>query len=385
MYWNQNIGDPIFMWILNTILMFVLIYSGYGITYKNKSKFSSYAGLSLLFYSLIEGLRWMRGVDYFHYYQDLATGFKGSYVTGNPEILYELFCKTFHSLGWPVPLAFIFYSFLLLFSFILVLRHFRDTAIFALPLFYVMTVSATENHIRQFLAISFVFFAYDAYLCNKRKRSYFLLCLSAFIHSSLLVVFPFYILLTLKKVNLPNKGVYYILFAYILLFFFWDIRYLGNFANWLQIVGAGDNTKFSGYTEDADRWFTSEGSMSGRGLIASQSVFYIWGQFLISLILIYFGYLLAKRNKDLLLVFSFTCISLFIDVLGSDIELLGRFSECFSYFSPLLLALVLRDKSLSKNIRYALYIIVFFIYGYMGFIRPWGNPTLTGSAFIWDA
>ena len=99
MYWNQNIGDPIFMWILNTILMFVLIYSGYGITYKNKSKFRSYAGLSLLFYSLIEGLRWMRGVDYFHYYQDLATGFKGSYVTGNPEILYELFCKTFHSLG----------------------------------------------------------------------------------------------------------------------------------------------------------------------------------------------------------------------------------------------------------------------------------------------
>lgn len=385
MFWNQNIGDPVVMWIFNTILMLVLIFSGYGITYKNKSKFNLYAGISLVFYSLIEGLRWMRGVDYFHYYQDLATGLKGSFVTENPEILYEWFCKAFHGLEIPVPVAFIFYSFLLLLSFLLVLRHFRNTAVYALPLFYVMTVSATENHIRQFFAISFIFLAFDAYLSNKRKKAYCLLCLSALIHSSLLVVFPFFILLTLKNIKLPNKGVYYILIAYILLFFFWDIKYLGNFANWLQIVGIGDNTKFSGYTEDADRWFTSEGSMSGKGLIAAQSFFYTWGHFIISLILIYFGYLLTKKHKELLLIFTFTSISLFIDVLGSDIELFGRFSECFSYFSPLLLALILRDKFLKKNVRYALYVIVFLIYGYMGFIRPWGNPTLTGSGFIWDA
>ena len=96
MFWNQDIGNPIIMWILKTILLLVLYYCGYGISYKKENYFARYAILSIVVYSLIEGLRWNRGVDYWHYYRDIVTNFR--FATEEPEFLYKFFLYMIHQI-----------------------------------------------------------------------------------------------------------------------------------------------------------------------------------------------------------------------------------------------------------------------------------------------
>ena len=54
MFWNQDIGNPIIMWILKTILLLVLCYCGYGISYKkeNLDSFSEWKMMGIRDYVL---------------------------------------------------------------------------------------------------------------------------------------------------------------------------------------------------------------------------------------------------------------------------------------------------------------------------------------------
>ena len=82
-------GDPILYWILRFIVLLSFFLSGYLISYKDKNgrNYWKYSSICIIFYSLIEGLRWNRGVDYPHYYQDL-TGKLGSSLTRRCKVAY---------------------------------------------------------------------------------------------------------------------------------------------------------------------------------------------------------------------------------------------------------------------------------------------------------
>lgn len=386
MQWNSNIGDPIVFWILKTILLFVLFYCGYNIS--NGNKYKKYALISTVFYSLIEGLRWMRGVDYWHYYQDIATNFKSIETTPNPEPIYKLFCTSFHYTELPVCIAFIFYSALLFISFLSIIRHFKELAIWALPLFLLITVSATENHIRQFFAIPFVLFAFSAWLDKKKKLCYILLCVAPLIHTSSLFLVIIFLLLIHKKINLPQKGNLVLLIIYILLFFVWDINKLGSFSTWLQTLNLFSDTKFESYVDNADRWFTNEGSISDitEGLV-STSVYMKYITLTSSSIIIYYGYKFAIMNKNYISFYILACLNLFILVIGGDIELFGRFAEYFLIFIPITISyIIVSFKPNKTNEKFFINSILFIIYFIYMFLKDWGEPSrLTGNGFIWDA
>ena len=386
MYWNQSIGDPIIMWILKTVLLLVLLYCGYGISYKKQQNFLKYSICATLFYSLIEGLRWLRGVDYLHYYNDIATNFKEGMTTADPEFLYKIFCSWFHSTGMPVCIAFVFYSCLLIVSFLCVLKHFKEISVWALPLFYLITINGAENHIRQFLAIPFLLFAFSFWLDGKKKYAYLMLCLPPFIHkSSLFAIFFFLIFIHLKG-SMKKRGAIYVSVLYLLLVLFWDISSLSSIVPYIQMLDVGDgNSNFVNYTQDAERWFTNEGSMSE--LAGLQTSFInVLTTHTSALIALFFGYKVAQDDKRYFLPYWFTCISCFITCIGGDIELFGRFSEWLYIFYPLILSAVIRYVgNTKKSIRITVDTILFLIYFIYGFLRYWGTPTLTGSGFIWDA
>lgn len=386
MQWNSNMGDPIVFWILKTILLFVLFYCGYKIS--NGDKYKKYAIISTVFYSLIEGLRWMRGVDYWHYYQDIATNFRAIETTPNPEPIYKLFCTFFHYTELPVCMAFIFYSALLFISFLSIIKHFKELAIWALPLFFLITVSATENHIRQFFAIPFVLFAISAWLDKKNKLCYILLCIAPLIHTSSLFLVIIFLLLKYKKINLPQKGNFVLLIVYILLFFVWDINKLGSFSAWLQTINLFSDTKFESYVDNADRWFTNEGSISSitDGLV-STSVYMKYVTLTSSSIIIYYGYKFAILNKNYIPFYILACLNLFILVIGGDIELFGRVAEYFLIFIPITISyIIVSFKPNKTNEKFFINSILFIIYFIYMFLKDWGEPSrLTGNGFIWDA
>ena len=153
----NQLGDPILFWVLRLVVLLSFFLSGYLVSYKDKEgKFYwKYSSICIIIYSLVEGLRWNRGRDYPHYYQDLT----GSLFTDYDEIAYLTWIEFFKFTGFPFWVGFIFYSFLFVYGFCFLIKRFRAQAIWALPLFFIVTVSASENLIRQFLAMSMFEFA----------------------------------------------------------------------------------------------------------------------------------------------------------------------------------------------------------------------------------
>ena len=148
---NQT-GDPILFWVLRLVVFLTLLYSGYLITYKDDDEKSywKYSSIGIIVYSLVEGLRWNRGVDYPHYYQDIT----GKLFTDYSETVYVWWTELFKFTGLPFWVAFIFYSFLFIHGFYFLLKKFKKQAVWALPLFFIITVGSSENLIRQYLAVS---------------------------------------------------------------------------------------------------------------------------------------------------------------------------------------------------------------------------------------
>ena len=116
MNWSSSTGDPIVYWTLYVLLTLVLTFCGWQISRDNEkqSKFKKYAWIAGVSYSLVEGLRWLRGADYYHYYMDLESNFMSGYCTPDPEPVYKLWVNFFHSTGLHPTIAFIFYSALLI-------------------------------------------------------------------------------------------------------------------------------------------------------------------------------------------------------------------------------------------------------------------------------
>lgn len=171
MEWSSSTGDPFVYWSFYVLLVLILTYCGWGISNDDEKQthFRKYAWIAGISYSLIEGLRWLRGADYYHYYMDLDTNFKATVCTPDPEPIYEWWVNLFHMTGLHPSIAFIFYSALLIFGVLLIFKSYPKAALWGLPLFFLMTNSQTENIVRQTLATSFLIFAYVAYLNEKKK------------------------------------------------------------------------------------------------------------------------------------------------------------------------------------------------------------------------
>lgn len=163
---------------------------------------------------------------------------------------------------------------------------------------------------------------------------------------------------------------------------------MGSFSTWLQTLNLFSDTKFESYVDNADRWFTNEGSISDitEGLV-STSVYMKYITLTSSSIIIYYGYKFAIMNKNYISFYILACLNLFILVIGGDIELFGRFAEYFLIFIPITISyIIVSFKPNKTNEKFFINSILFIIYFIYMFLKDWGEPSrLTGNGFIWDA
>lgn len=389
-----QIGDPIVYWTLRLLLLIILINSGWHISYKDKDEGNYWTNVfpSIIAYSLIQGLRWNRGADYPHYYQDLT----GTLFTDYKEPVYLLWIDVFKWTGFPAPVAFVFYSFLLIFSFCCVLKYFRKGAIWALPLFLLMTVSA-ENLIRQYLAVPFILFAYYYYLRgeNYRKRMWLCLAIVPMVHlSGFFADAVFLLCIYAHKIKLNLKWKLWRLFPllglYLYVYFFWDNRNFSYIVDFISLLDVSDETYRGDYAISAERWFSEEGSISlilyGKAAIRTMSLLNEITFFLSNVIMISGGYLLLKKDFRFLPVYWFTYFSIILKATGGDIEMYARFYNWLIYLAPITCGLILVEKLPTKFKMAEIFIsVIFFIYfGFYGVFRQLGSMGYAGCAFIWD-
>lgn len=382
------VEDVTVYWILRFVLLGVLLFCGYGITYRNNNNyyFWNYAVFAIVVYSLIEGLRYDRGDDYAQY----ATELMGQwYIEGARELLYDLLVRCVVALGIPYWSVFVAFSCFLITSYMLVVRHFPKYAIWALPLFFLVTDYPAESMIRQFVAIPFIMLAYDAFLREKKKVMFFCLALPLLIHFSSAMAIGVFVLLVYINVWKFVKTPWILLAIYLAVVAMFDTSMLDSFSDMIQtsdmLDGSGDS-KAEGYLEGSDRWLTEEGDITmiqGTGK-SGKTAFNRLTEICFNAVLIVFGFFAAREDKRLTIPYYFTYLAVMFWAVGGTIELYERFAWWYYYLSPLLIAVVLaKARKFSFWYEYLIYMVVFLRYLY-----PWifmvGHPGYAGAAFIWD-
>lgn len=354
-------------WILQSFCLLTFVFYGRVIS-KSKSESNYWTTVIpvIIVYSLIEGLRWNRGVDYLHYCQDLTSSLYADYS----ELLYLGWITVFKWTGLPYWCAFILYSALLIISFLQLIRNFRRSAYFSLPLFYLITTLAAENLIRQYLAVPFIMLCMDQVWRKKWITDIMFALCAVNIHYSAII--PLLVIVAYEICNVDKvqslvggmkimKKPYMLIVIFLFTFFFWKDSYMNEITKYIYMFDVSSEVHGAGYL--SDRWLTTEGisDYSGHRQI---SIIGRTLSFLVFLPSIIYGFYAMKENYKLGLCFWFSYLAIIFDNIRGDFEIYSRVEQWFLYMIPVLYAVVY-DQLKSENIKKAYGIVLilqFFIY-----------------------
>ena len=327
--------------VLKSILLFFLVFSGYFISIKNKNGKYKYpywwaASFPLIIYSLVEGLRYGRGADYLSTKSLIVNAFRQDVSSIEP--LFLSFNKFLNYLNIPYPFAFMMYSFLLMGSCLLLIRNRRAIAGWALPLFYLATIGQSENLVRQFAAFSFILLGIKFMLENERSKFLFFIICAFFTHYSSIVVLPF--LLWFKIARNPFRNIYIILGLYVAsVLWIPNLESTAKYFNYLRFFNLYGN-----YLDRTDVWLLGVGIKKTVSVMSS--VFYI-RYYLFPLLVLIYGYRILDKYRYS--GFSLFYHLFFIGILFRQIssaaatEMLYRLTLYFSMFYFIVLAFILYD------------------------------------------
>lgn len=381
----NQLGDPFLFWVLRLVVLLSLFYSGYLITYKDKNEthYWKYSSIGIIVYSLVEGLRWDRGVDYMHYYQDIT----GNLYTNYSEIVYVWWTEFFKFTDLPYWTAFIFYSFLLIHGFYFLLKRFKKQAVWALPLFFIVTVASSENLIRQYLAVSMFEYALYFFLEKKYFKSVIFALLTIQTHNAVIILIAGALLVHYIHFDKTIKNGYLLIVIYLCFYYFWDPAFLSPLTTWLSSLNVGDASSMSSYLEDASFWFSDESSLSERlGYVSRVASFAATAVSLVTTCLIIkYGFDLTKKESCYRIFYWFSYLSyiLYIFSNNGDFEMWSRLSVMFRFVSSIVIAGMITSLTLKKMERYMIYAFCGVYFLYNSFFSMWGQ-SIFGCAFIWD-
>lgn len=246
-----------FMYLLtNMSLLLVTWYSGYKIS-KGHS-YWKYAIAVIIAFTVVEGLRYGRGVDYMHYIDVY------NFDLEKTQVLFTALNTLLKEFGIRAECCFFFYAFFFIVGAMFLLKSMRKFAAYVFPCFLVSVISHHEAFIRQFLAMSFVFVY--IYILNRIIR-----------HPKQITKFVMLVLMACAAYSIHSISAVTIFVVTIFFFFFpkpisWRITIpalfigkfilatsfdLGYFGSLLNIAGSAD-VKFAVYTDNSDRWFSND-------------------------------------------------------------------------------------------------------------------------------
>jgi len=375
------IGDLFIYNLLKAILLVTLLVVGYSISTTKKNVFI-YIFLAVIAFSLIEGLRWDRGPDYYNNYLMLTSNNSG--LTKSEPVFNFIISILRDYLSIPFWGSFIVFSFLYIYSYTKAVMEFPKTALWALPIMFITTVDAHENLVRQFIGISFVLFAYTAYIRKKSIISVLCIICAVNIHYSGAIIVAAFIFIKFFKPGNIIKSPIYLLAIYLILYFFWDVAYLNQFTSFFESIDSGVDS-MQGYLDNAERWFSDEGSLSKlhntSGIVSIANMFF---DLLVNSVVIYYGYYAIKKDNRLDIPYWFTYTAIIIFTIGGDVEIYGRFAWWFYCFMPIVLGSIWYLVPMNRKIRTFLICTIIFSYIYPFIMNMLTTIPYSGFAFVWD-
>ncbi len=374
-------------WLLRIFTFLTLLICGFLISYKDpkQKKFWLYGSIAGVVYSLNYGLRWNRPWDYPHYYQDLT----GRLYTNYSDITYLAWIDFFKFSGLPYWVAFIFYSAILFYGFLLIIRKYPKGAVWALPLFFTFPTNV-DNFIRQFFATSFLFIGY--YFMEEKKWGktllFFLLCLT--IHFSGLFAIFIFLFFYFFKISEKFVNAWLLIAIFLGFFFFWDVAYLdplGSLVSKIDTGAIGDVGGRSSYIEGAEYWLTQEGDINtrlGNYNIKASSVLYNIFTCITPVVIIYLGTKTLKSFNQIRVIFWSSYLANIIKIIGGNIEIYSRFYCWLVCFEPVLVGIIMYKVPMKPYLKWSvvgLFVIYFYYYNFLSYFKAISE---LGYDFVWD-
>lgn len=320
----------IFLFIL---MLLSLYYSGKLMSIKRMGIYKA-AALGIIIFTLNEGLRFGRGIDYNYY----AIAFKQNLINHNSswDPIFLFIANLLGYLGIPWQGYVILMSFTLILACTIFLKNFRDVTKWAFPLFAIFALPA-ENLMRWFFGFSFILIG-TSYLLKKNdiKQTYIFILFSLiafFIHFALIpVAVIFYILTYIRKpIIKPLPAI--ILFFIIGIAF--KTSFMEQFVDLIQLFSISERAE--SYQYQAEYWLTS--GFAG----VEKSPFPKYYELLLFIVNVYWGYKLTKTHGyKYTFVYNLFLIGFITFPICHQIELLTRFNNLFCIFQFIILAYIIQ-------------------------------------------
>lgn len=333
-----------FVYNILLFLMLLIIYNAAKELKKNGARILSRPGICIITaYSLNEGLRFGRGIDYCNYwpdYEELAKTGESTYEIGFHSLSYFLaFC------GLPFQALIMLLSILFILSTLFFMKSYKDILPWALVLFCLFSLKSVENMIRWYAAFSFVLIGLHFLLHKGKINIYFIffILFSCLFHVAMIVVpILFYIIWKFKRPLLPPI-VSIILFFVIAITF--ESESMAQFADMVNELSAMSD-RFQQYGNKAEYWLTSGyHGMERQGMPATQEILFL-------IFITYFGYKVAKSSSKLIIyAYNLFLIGLLLYPISRQIELLVRFQQPFFFFRGIVLATIIYKFFIMKNLK----------------------------------
>lgn len=361
---------------LRIIMLYILGLGGYYVQKSKENKYWKYLFLPIVVFTLNEGLRWGRGIDYNLYYYTYENLVKWNENSGF-EPLYSLFIRSFVylQLTWQHFVAFM--SLVLIISGCWFMRNYKEVILWALPLFALQVLIA-ENLMRWFLGFSFILIGIYYLINEKRNVKLFWLfsLMGVLCHYGLILVVPifYFVSRASKPLFKPMFSISAILLS-VWLFKGEIMLTLAKIINLFSLSG-----RFEGYQQNLDAWLVKGTSEKGADLDVNVLIMYI--------VLLYVGYILTnKLGKKYIYVYNLFLIGALTYSLRI-IEIAYRYSILFSLFDFLVFAyviqfIIIRKYRVSSWLLIACWIILL-NYLRVNLIMPlFNNPYR--QMYIWDS
>mgnify|MGYP000168898588 CR=1 FL=1 len=372
--------------VIKFIELFVFIVYGYILSKTKSTKdFWIKALVPIITYTLIEGLRFGRYIDwnlYYFRYNNLGRNINSE----DYEIIFRYICHYLYQLGIPYYIFITLQCAFLITSTFVLLKRYRNKLYFMIPAILTM-LSPNEMFIRWYLGFSFMLLSINCILNNKVIHSYIYLLCACLTHIGFVLFVPIFILYRyLDKYAIPPKlgSIIFVVSSIILTIS--SLSILTNVANIMLTLGLGSvDEKLSSYLMDTQDLVSGEWGQTG---IMEQSLATRIRKVIAFLPAIYCGKQILEKYNYGYFIYNLFVIGAIVSPLFLLVEILNRFSSALSFFSVICCGLIYYEFIMVKKNKMVMKIICIISFilliwpSIMEFIQLRHNEY---TLFIWDA
>lgn len=340
-----------------------------------------FSSIMILGYVIFMGLRYGRLVDY-EVYNRIWESIQWGYNEGF-EPLFASVMLFFKKSGLSYEIFIAFTSLLFIFSFFLYIKD-RPSLIVIAPILLLFECAMAENFIKWYVSFSFVLIGLYFYRKNQLIKASIFAIISCLLHYGMgIVLIPIIILLLFNK-HLFNNVICLLIFVFVS--FYGSTNILNIFEPLMPYLGF--NEKILVYAQQYND--IVNGQFGVMGFTEEKGFFEIIRNVVAYGIPILYAPMLVKLKKLPVFEVNAFFIGSIIDPIFTQVELLGRISGCFHFFSifvcsSVYLAILKKQIAIPAYCRVASMCgLVFLIWHTFRYCLGIGRDSVEDLRFVWD-